>query len=318
MLSPEVITAALPHVVLTTDLGIGDRIEGKVRDIYLQGDRRMLVVSDRLSAFDRIITAVPFKGQVLNQLAAWWFEQTADVLDNHIISMPDPQVTLAREANALPVEVVVRGYITGVTSTALWTLYSDGVQRPYGLDLPTGLVKNQRLATPVITPTTKGGPGEHDERLSSAEVVERGLVEPTLWAQIEQAALALFARGTELAAENGMILVDTKYEFGLVDGKLIVIDEVHTPDSSRYWYADTYDAAMAAGEEPRALDKEYMRRWLKDMGYTGDGAPPPVPESVIVECASRYIEAYERITGQTFVAGEQPALDRIRRAVSAQ
>lgn len=316
MLKTDIIEAALPYVVRSTDLGIGDRVQGKVRDIYLRGDERVLVVSDRLSAFDRIITAVPFKGQVLNQLAAWWFEQTADVVPNHVKSVPDPQVTLAREAQALPVEVVVRGYITGSTSTSLWTLYADGVDEPYGLTLPEGLKKNQRLPEPVITPTTKGGPGEHDERLSSLEVVERGLVKPALWEQVQQTALALFARGTALAAEHGMILVDTKYEFGLIDGELVVIDEVHTPDSSRYWYADSYDAAMAEGQDPKALDKEYMRRWLKSQGYTGDGPVPEVPAEVIIETSRRYIETYERITGLTFEPGEQPAGDRIARSLT--
>ncbi len=316
MLSHEVLRSALRDAVAETALP-GPVVRGKVRDIYRQDDTRILVATDRLSAFDHVIATIPYKGQVLNQLAAWWFEQTADVVPNHLVSLPDPSASLCREADPLPVEVVVRGYITGVTSTSLWTLYSAGVERPYGLDLPTGLVKNQRLDAPVITPTTKAGPGEHDERLSEAEVISRGLVSQKLWARVRQAALDLFARGTELAAQNGLILVDTKYEFGLIDGELAVIDEIHTPDSSRYWQSAGYAAAMAAGREPRALDKEYVRRWLKEQGYRGEGPPPNVPGDVITECARRYIAAFEQITGTTFEPGAQPPGPRIARNLLA-
>ena len=201
MLSSDQIIDAIPHALLRADVpGLGPRSEGKVRDIYVQGDRRILITTDRVSAFDRVLGAIPFKGQVLNQLAAWWFEQTSDIVANHVIDVPDPNVTMAREAEALPVEVIVRGYITGVTSTALWTLYNAGVERPYGLDLPAGLRKNDPLPEPVITPTTKATGGAHDERLTSAEVVERGLVEPALWEEIQQAALAVFNRGQQVAA----------------------------------------------------------------------------------------------------------------------
>ncbi len=311
MLTEDTIRQAIPHAIQQTELAIGELERGKVRDLYLRGDQRVLVATDRLSAFDQIITAIPFKGQVLNQLAAWWFEQTRDVVPNHVVAVPDPNVTVCREADTLPVEVIVRGYITGVTSTSLWTLYRDGVDRPYGLDLPEGLVKNQRLPEPVITPTTKAARGEHDERLTSAEVIDRGLVEPALWEKVCATALALFARGTALAAANGMILVDTKYEFGLIDGELVVIDEIHTPDSSRYWHAGTYDACMESGREPEGLDKEYLRRWLASQGYLGDGPPPEVPEEVVVECARRYVAAFENITGTEFVAGAQPVAPRL-------
>ncbi|MCB9665152.1 MAG: phosphoribosylaminoimidazolesuccinocarboxamide synthase [Alphaproteobacteria bacterium] len=308
----------MPHALSATHLeGLGARHEGKVRDIYLQPGRRLLVATDRLSAFDRIIAAIPFKGQVLNQLSAWWFEHTADVVGNHVLDVPDPNVTVGREAQALPVEIVVRGYITGVTDTALWTLYDQGVDRPYGLDLPAGLRKNDRLPTPVITPTTKGGPGEHDERLSSAEVVSRGLVEPRLWAQVQEVALEVFRRGQERAAAAGLILVDTKYEMGLIDGRLVLIDEVHTPDSSRYWQAASYEADHAAGREPEGLDKEYVRRWLKSQGYAGEGPVPAPPADVVVELAARYIDAFERLTGQAFVPGAQPAEARLQQALSA-
>lgn len=318
MIDPEIIRAAIPHALSQTNFeGVGDFVQGKVRDIYLQPGRRLLVASDRLSAFDRIIAAIPFKGQVLNQISAWWFEQTKDVVGNHVLDIPDPNVTVGREAEALKVEVVVRGYITGVTDTALWTLYNDGVPRPYGLDLPPGLKKNDKLPEFVITPTTKGGPGEHDERLSSDEVVSRGIVDAKRWAEVREAALEIFRRGTERAAAAGLILVDTKYEFGVIDGKLVVIDEVHTPDSSRYWLADSYAADHAAGREPEGLDKEYVRRWLKSQGYTGEGPVPEPPADVVVELATRYISAFERLTGQTFVPGEQPAGPRIARNLAA-
>jgi phosphoribosylaminoimidazole-succinocarboxamide synthase len=314
----ETIRAAIPHALRATQLdGLGERHQGKVRDLYLQPGRRLLVASNRLSAFDRIIAAIPFKGQVLNQLSAWWFEQTADVVGNHVLDVPDPNVTVGREAEALKVEVVVRGYITGVTDTALWTQYASGVARPYGLDLPSGLRKNDKLPEFVITPTTKGGPGEHDERLSSDEVVSRGIVGVALWQQVREAALEVFRRGSERAAAAGLILVDTKYEFGLIDGRLCLIDEVHTPDSSRYWLADDYAEAHAAGREPEGLDKEYVRRWLKSQGYAGEGPVPQPPDDVVVELARRYIDAYERLTGRSFEPGEQPVEARMQRSLSA-
>jgi phosphoribosylaminoimidazole-succinocarboxamide synthase len=317
MLSPDEIIAALPHVLLRADLpGLGPRSEGKVRDSYVRNGRRILITTDRVSAFDRVLGAIPFKGQVLNQLAAWWFDQVRDVVANHVIAMPDPNVTIAHEANALPVEVIVRGYITGVTSTALWTLYSAGVPRPYGLDLPPGLQKNDPLPEPVITPTTKASGGAHDERLTSAEVVERGLVSPELWNEVQQAALAVFRRGQQVAGRAGLILVDTKYEFGLIDGQLALIDEVHTPDSSRYWTAASYDRARAAGYEPESFDKEFLRLWFVAQGYRGDGPPPAMPPDFVVEVAQRYIGAYERLTGQTFAPGAQPAGERIRQALA--
>jgi phosphoribosylaminoimidazole-succinocarboxamide synthase len=312
MLSDAEIRSAIPHVLLRADLpGLGPRTEGKVRDIYVTGDRRVLVTTDRVSAFDRVLGAIPFKGQVLNQLSAWWFEQTRDIVPNHVISVPDPNVTVAREAEALPVEVIVRGYITGVTSTSLWTLYSQGVARPYGLDLPAGLHKNDPLPEPVLTPTTKATGGAHDERLTPAEVVERGLVAPGLWDEIQGAALAIFKRGQEVARRAGLILVDTKYEFGLIDGRPALIDEVHTPDSSRYWVAASYEAMRSTGHEPENFDKEFLRLWFAQQGYRGDGVPPTMPDEFVVQVARRYIAAYERLTGQSFVPGAQPAAERM-------
>lgn len=315
MIPTAEIIAAIPHALLSVDVpGLGERLEGKVRDIYRVDDKRVLISTDRVSAFDRVLGAIPFKGQVLNQLSAWWFQQLEDVVANHVISIPDPNVTLAREAETLPVEVVVRGYITGVTSTALWTLYDQGVERPYGLDLPAGLRKNDPLPEPVITPTTKASGGAHDERLTAAEVVEREVVEPVLWREIQEIALAVFKRGQQVAKRAGLILVDTKYEFGLIDGQPVLIDEVHTPDSSRYWIADSY--RPGAEQEPQNFDKEFLRLWFVDQGYRGDGPPPRMPDAFIAQVSARYIVAYERLTGQTFEPGQQPAADRIRAALA--
>jgi len=308
----QTILDAIPGALLRTDIPeLGDRIEGKVRDIYLQEDQRILVTTDRVSAFDQVLGAIPFKGQVLNQLSAWWFRKVKDVVSNHVLTVPDPNVTIGVEADALPVEVIVRGFITGVTSTSLWTLYEQGVDRPYGLDLPTGLSKNDPLPEPVITPTTKATGGAHDERLTSAEVVEQGLVEPKLWDKVQDAALQVFLQGQRVAAEAGLILVDTKYEFGMIDDELVLIDEVHTPDSSRYWIADTYGLG-----EPQNYDKEFLRLWFVDQGYRGDGPAPQMPDEFIAEVAVRYIDAYERLTGEDFEPGEQPAADRIRRTLA--
>lgn len=317
MLSTDQIIAAIPHALLRVDLeGFGPRLEGKVRDIYVQDGRRILITTDRVSAFDRVLGAIPFKGQVLNQLSAWWFEQVRDIVASHVISVPDPNVTIAHEAQALPVEVIVRGYITGVTSTSLWTLYKQGVPRPYGLDLPPGLQKNDPLPQPVITPTTKATGGAHDERLTSAEVVERGLVPPDLWEEVQAVALEVFRRGQEVARRAGLILVDTKYEFGLINGRLALIDEVHTPDSSRYWVAESYETARQADREPESFDKEFLRLWFVAQGYRGEGQPPAMPPEFIAQVAQRYIAAYERLTGLPFEPGAQPAAERIRRALA--
>lgn len=318
MVNDEQIRDAIPHALLAAEVpGLGPRLEGKVRDIYVQDGRRILITTDRVSAFDRVLGAIPYKGQVLNQLSAWWFEKVADVIPSHVIAVPDPNVTIAHEARALPVEVIVRGYITGVTATSLWTLYREGVPRPYGLDLPAGLRKNDPLPQPVITPTTKATGGAHDERLTAAEVVERGLVAPVLWAEVQRAALTIFQRGQEVAQQAGLILVDTKYEFGLIDGRLALIDEVHTPDSSRYWIADSYAAASDTGQEPQNFDKEFLRLWFVSQGYRGEGQAPAMPPEFVVQVAQRYIAAYERLTDRLFVPGAQPTAERIR-AVLAQ
>lgn len=317
MLDRKTLEAALQNTLRAVEVqGWPAPDRGKVRDAFkLPGGRRVLVTTDRVSAFDRVIGLIPFKGQVLNQLSSFWFDQTADIVPNHRISLPDPNAILAHDAEPLPVEVIVRGYLTGVTSTSLWTLYSQGVEKPYGLDLPAGMTKDQALAEAVITPTTKATGGAHDERLTQAEVVERGLVEPGLWKTVCDTALALFAKGTEIARERGLLLVDTKYEFGLIDGKLHLIDEIHTPDSSRYWVADSYAEARAQGVPPTHMDKERLRKWLKSQSYSGDGPPPELPVDVAVDLAQTYIEIYERLTNSTFEPGALPAAARVADAL---
>jgi phosphoribosylaminoimidazole-succinocarboxamide synthase len=297
------------------DLPLPDRRDGKVRVSYALGDeQRLFVTTDRLSAFDRVVAGVPYKGQVLNQLAAWWFGRTADVVANHVVAVPDPNLLVARAATTLPVEVVVRGYITGVTSTSLWRAYADGARTIYGHRFPDGLRKNTALPAPIVTPTTKPPAGStvHDEPLTSPEVVERGLVEAGRWQHVTDVALEVFRRGQEVAAAAGLILADTKYEFGLAaDGELLLIDELHTPDSSRFWVAATYEERLAAGEEPESLDKEVVRRALADAGFTGDGDVPDLPDDVWSATSSRYIDAYERLTGSSFEPGDYPVAARI-------
>jgi phosphoribosylaminoimidazole-succinocarboxamide synthase len=318
MISEQLIREAIPSALQSVDIpGLGQRYDGKVREMYSLGGKRALITTDRVSAFDRVLGTIPFKGQVLTQLSAWWFEQLSDVVDHHVVDVPDPNVLIGYEAEPLPVEVIVRGYITGSTSTSLWTLYEQGIDRPYGLELPVGLKKNAMLPTPVITPTTKAEKGQHDERLTCAEVVEKGLVDPELWARVQQVSLEIFRRGQEVARNAGLILVDTKYEFGMIDGKLALIDEVHTPDSSRYWLADSYQDAMARGEAPRQFDKEHLRLWLGRQGYKGEGTPPPLSDDIVTEVSARYISAYERLTGLDFIPGEQPPESRIEARLAA-
>jgi phosphoribosylaminoimidazole-succinocarboxamide synthase len=277
------------------------------------------VTTDRLSAFDRILTAVPYKGQVLNQLSAFWFAQTEDIVANHVIDVPDPNVTVAYECEPFEVEVVVRGYISGVTQTALWYRYSLGERHIYGYDFPEGMVKNQALPEPIITPTTKGRAGEHDERITCDEVLERGLLDPQTWEQVQAASLAVFKRGQEIAQQGGLILVDTKYEFGrLPDGRIALIDEVHTPDSSRFWVAESYEQRLAAADElhppqePENFDKEFLRLWYAERGYRGDGEPPQATEELIVQVSRRYIACYEKLTGRTFAPAAYPVGERLQ------
>lgn len=318
MLTHEQLLAAVSHTLDSVEIeGWGEKIAGKVRDTYVRGGMRLLVTTDRVSAFDRVLGLIPYKGQVLNQLSVWWFEQTRDIVRNHLLSCPDPNVTVAREAKALPVEVIVRGYLTGVTSTSMWTMYEQGDRQPYGIRLPDGLHKNDRLPSPVITPTTKAADGGHDQQLTRDQIIEQKLVSRTMWEQIEDAAIRLFEYGQEVASQAGLILVDTKYEFGLIEGRLSLIDEIHTPDSSRYWVAATYqpDDGDGIAQEPENMDKEYLRKWFAAHGYRGEGTPPVMPPDVIADVAARYITVYERLTGEPFTPAPHPVADRIRKVM---
>lgn len=313
MISQNEILKLIPNALDETNLPLPGRQSGKVRDWHdLSNGQRLIVTTDRLSAFDRVLARVPYKGQVLNQLSAWWFKQTQDIIPNHIVSLPDPNVSIVKTAEPILVEVIVRGYITGVTSTALWYRYSLGERDIYGYQFPEGLQKNALLPEPIITPTTKGGATGHDERLACAEVVQKGLLDAEIWDQVQTAALAIFKRGQEIAGKAGLILVDTKYEFGIAaDGSVVLIDEVHTPDSSRFWKADTYEARFSAGEDPENFDKEFVRIAYADKGYRGDGEIPSMPDELWSSASERYIQIYEMLTGQTFEAGSYPIEERL-------
>jgi phosphoribosylaminoimidazole-succinocarboxamide synthase len=300
----DILRAQLDRTLDRTELvGLGERFEGKVRDSYVRGDRRTIVVTDRLSAFDRILGTIPFKGQVLNQIAQYWFEETAHLAPNHVLGVPDPNAMIVRECTPLRAEFVMRAYLTGVTSTSIWRAYERGARAFCGHPLPEGMRKNQQLPTPLLTPSTKAPQGEHDLSVSREQLLEMGAVTPEHFDRAAQIAHALFEFGQKRAAERGLLLVDTKYEMGIDEhGQVRVIDEIHTPDSSRYWHADDYEARLARGEEPRSLDKEYVRRWLsEERGYTGEGEPPALPDEVRIEAAQRYIEIYELLTGRSFV-----------------
>ncbi len=313
MIPADQIQRVLPLALSGTQLPLPEKQSGKVRDIYpLPGLRRLLVTTDRLSAFDRVLARVPYKGQVLNQLSEWWFSHTQDVIANHVLDTPDPNAMLVKEAQPFTVEVIVRGYITGVTSTALWYRYSLGERQIYGYHFPDDLRKNQALPEPIITPTTKGGVTGHDERLTCEEVVSKGYLDAATWEQVQAAALAIFKRGQAVARQAGLILVDTKYEFGRgPDGSVLLIDEVHTPDSSRFWKADTYTACFEAGQEPENFDKEFVRLAYAGQGYRGDGDPPSMPESLWIGASQRYIAIYEMLTGQVFQPGAYPVEPRL-------
>ncbi len=289
---------------------------GKVRDNYdLADGSRVIIASDRISAFDRILAAIPFKGEVLTQTARYWFEQTADICPNHVIAYPDPNVVVGKRLDILPVEIVVRDYLAGTTGTSVLTLYKKGQRQMYGVTLPDGLRDNQRLPHPIITPTSKAFDGGHDEPLSPEQILEQKLVTPEQWKILSDYAFALFARGQELAAKQGLILVDTKYEFGTDrDGTIILADEIHTPDSSRYWRAGTYPSRFAAGEKPDSFDKDFVRNWVVARCDPYKDAIPEIPRDVIVATAAVYIEAYETITGRPFVLRDEGAtvIERIR------
>ncbi len=299
---------------------------GKVRDCYDlpatadQPARRILISSDRISAFDRILAAIPFKGQVLTQMARFWFDHTADICPNHVLAYPDPNVVIGKRVEILPVEVVVRGYLAGTTSTSVLTQYKSGVREMYGHVLPDGLRDNQVLPAPIITPTSKAFDGGHDEPLSEAEIVSQGLLTQAQWDQVSRYALALFARGQAMAAARGLILVDTKYEFGIdAVGQILIADEIHTPDSSRYWIASGYQAAFEAGTRPPSFDKDVIRSWVGARCDPYKDDIPEIPAEIIAATSQVYIDAYQAITGQVFVpdmSGETP-LARVRANLAA-
>ena len=294
------IKVELNNTLTETSLPSGDKRTGKVRDQYALDNKIALITTDRQSAFDRVLASIPFKGQVLNLTSAWWFEQTKSIINNHVIDVPDPNVTLAKKCNVFPIEFVVRGYITGSTSTALWTVYNNGDREYCGNVLPEGLVKNQKLDANMLTPTTKEE--HHDRPIAPDEIVNEEWMTQENWDYCSQKALELFSFGQQKAAENGMILVDTKYEMGSdADGNIVLIDEIHTPDSSRYWIAESYDKRMAMGDEPQNIDKEFLRLWFVDnCDPYNDETVPDAPEELVMELSSRYIYLYETITGGLF------------------
>jgi phosphoribosylaminoimidazole-succinocarboxamide synthase len=315
MVSNELIRAQLAKTLEKTDFPeLGNKYVGKVRDCYSKDGQRTIVVTDRISAFDVVLGTIPFKGQVLNQIAAYWFDATKQIASNHVLSVPDPTVMVAAECELLPVEFVMRAYLTGVTTTSIWYHYQRGGRLFCGHKLPDGMRKSQKLEKPILTPSTKAAKGGHDQSLSREEILASGVLSADDFDRAAEMCARIFAFGQSLAAQRGLILVDTKYEIGRRrDGGLCFVDEVHTPDSSRYWYADDYQVRFERGEEPRGLDKEYLRRVLADQGYRGDGPPPPLSDEVRCEAARRYIALYELVTGRGFVPDFEEPAGRIRR-----
>jgi len=315
MIADAQIRAQLPHTLERIDLpALGQLYRGKVRDNYSVGDRIVMITTDRVSAFDHVLGTIPFKGEVLSRLTLFWFDKVKDIAPTHLLAAPDPSVMVVKRAKALPVEIVIRGYITG----SLWRDYESGKAGAYGIAWPQGLRKDQRFDRPIITPSTKAEYGQHDEPISEAEILRQGLVAPDVWREATSVAERLFARGQEWAASRGLILVDTKYEMGVADGRLVVIDEIHTPDSSRYWVADGYADRFARGAEQEMLDKENIRQWLiKEHGFSGHGKPPPLTDDVRVMLATKYMQVFERLTGESFRSDVGSVEARIRANLAA-
>jgi phosphoribosylaminoimidazole-succinocarboxamide synthase len=295
--------------------GFGRLYRGKVRDNYTHQDgTRTIVVSDRISAFDKNVGILPLKGQLLNHIAGWWFEQTKHVAPNHVISAPDPNAMRVHECTPLPVEMVVRGYLTGTTSTSIWVHYEKGARTFCGHPLADGMRRHQRLPKPLLTPSTKAAHGDHDVSASREEILALTKMPATDFDAAARMAMDLFAEGQRISKSRGLILVDTKYEFGKTkDGRIVVIDEIHTPDSSRFWFENTYEERFEAGKNPDSFDKDYLRRWLSEHGFSGDGAVPEVPEAVRIEAAQRYLGAIETLTGQRFEPNLEEPLPRLRK-----
>ena len=316
MIPESSIRAQLPYTLREVDLpALGQLYRGKVRDNYSRGDRIVMVTTDRVSAFDHVLGTIPFKGEVLSRLTLFWFDKVKDIAPTHLIDSPDPSVMVVKRAQPLPVEIVIRGYITG----SLWRDYQGGTAGTYGIDWPKGLRKDQRFEQAVITPSTKEQYGKHDEPISEAAILERKIVSPEVWKEATAIAQRLFQRGQEWAKSRGLILVDTKYEMGIADGKLVVIDEIHTPDSSRYWTADPYQERFESGADQEMLDKENIRQWLiREHGFSGHGKPPPLSDDVRVMLASKYIEVFERLTGDKFESEVGSVEMRIRKNLAAK
>ena len=316
----EALEQALAHPLSSTDFPtLGRKYEGKVRDNYTTTDgRRVIIATDRISAFDRVLGTLPLKGQVLGFAAAWWFEKTRHIAPNHVLAVPDPNVLVARECQLVPVEMVVRAYLTGTTSTSIWVHYEQGKREFCGHQLPDGLKKHQRLAEPILTPSTKAAQGDHDVSASREEILRISGMPAADFDRAAELAMALFREGQRVCAERGLILVDTKYEFGKTpDGEIILIDEIHTPDSSRFWYQDSYEQRFAAGQDPESFDKEYVRRFLAAQGFRGDGPIPAISDEVKLEAMRRYIEAVERITGVAFQPNVEEPAQRMTRNLRA-
>lgn len=314
-MTPKEIRARIGHCLVDAHFPqLPNFQRGKVRDSYdLPDGRRVMIATDRQSAFDHVLAAVPFKGEILNQTARFWFEATADICANHVVAFPDANVVVGRKLKMLPIEMVVRDYLTGSTATSIWPMYAKGERVVYGHKLPGGLKKNQKLPETILTPTTKGMAGEHDYPITAAEIVEKGILAESCWKDAAETSLRLFARGREIAAKNGLILVDTKYEFGIdPDGRLTLADEVHTPDSSRYWVRDSYDVRMAAGQEPESLDKEFLRLWIAARCDPYKDPIPEIPSDTLAEFSGKYIRLYEQVTGRTFEPSEPDLAPRQR------
>jgi len=314
-ISDDSFRQALRHPLKATDFPqLGAKYEGKVRDNYTRGDERTIIVTDRISAFDTVLGTLPLKGQVLNWIAAWWFEKTKHIADNHVLRVPDPNVMVAIECEPLPVEMIVRAYMTGTTSTSIWVHYQNGAREFCGHPLPEGLKRNQKLPQVLLTPSTKAAHGDHDVSASRDEILKLTGMAAADFDAAARMALDLFTYGQEVCAKQGLILVDTKYEFGKTkDGHIVLIDEIHTPDSSRFWFTSSYPERFAAGEQPESFDKEYVRRWLKERDFTGEGPIPAIPDDVKIEAVKRYVEAVQTITGEAFLPNLDAPIERIRR-----
>jgi phosphoribosylaminoimidazole-succinocarboxamide synthase len=314
-LKKEAVVDALAHPLEGTDFPeLGEKYTGKVRDNYTKNGERTIIVSDRISAFDRVLGTLPLKGQLLNHVAAWWFEKTRGLADNHVIRTPDPNAMVVHECEPLPVEMVMRAYLTGTTSTSIWVHYQNGARTFCGHALPDGMKKHQRLAEPILTPSTKAAQGDHDVSASREEILEITGMPTEDFDRAAKMATELFAFGQKVCAERGILLVDTKYEFGkTTDGRIVIIDEIHTPDSSRFWFSSTYDERFNAGADPESFDKEYVRRWLADRGFRGEGEIPNIPDEVKVEAILRYAQAVETLTGEAFVPNLEDPLPRLRK-----